>query len=115
MLEGAALSLLELLKRLDSDLDLTYDTLVAEQRTAVESAQKQLDDLLALEGLCDATTLRTPTGRKRRRDRGTKRVRRKNGGFVAVDDIQEGDLVALTPEDHSELCDCAQVMSPAEA
>ena len=77
MLEGTAKALLDLLKRLDQDPDVTYDKMVDSQREAVATAQEALDGLLALEGLCDATTLKTPTGRKRRRDRGQKRA--KNG------------------------------------
>ena len=83
MLEGTAKALLDLLKRLDQDPDVTYDKLVDAQREAVATAQEALDGLLALEGLCEATTLKTPTGRKRRRDRGQKRA--KNGNVPASD------------------------------
>ena len=78
MLDGTAKSLLELLKRIDQEPELTYEVLVAAQRKAVQTEQDKLDELLKLEGLCDATTLKTPTGRKRRRDRGKKRERGQN-------------------------------------
>lgn len=81
MLDGTGKQLLELLKRLD-DTTTTYESLVADARQEVADAQAALDSLLALEGLCDATTLKTPTGRKRRRDRGKKRAGR-NGGEAA--------------------------------
>ena len=77
MLEGTAKVLFDLLKRLDQDPTVTYEKLVADQRDAVAKAQAGLDELLSLEGLCDATTLRTPSGRKRRKDRGSPRA--KNG------------------------------------
>lgn len=76
MLEGTGKQLLELLQRLDTE-DVTYDQLVEEARDAVSETEAALQSLLAVEGLCDATTLKTPTGRKRRRDRGQKRA--KNG------------------------------------
>jgi len=75
MLEGTAKVLFDLLKRLDQDPTVTYEKLVADQRDAVAKVQAGLDELLSLEGLCDATTLRTPSGRKRRKDRGTPRTR----------------------------------------
>ena len=82
MLDGTGKQLLDLLKRLD-DTNVTYESLVADARQEVATAQKTLDDLLTLEGLCDATTLKTPTGRKRRRDRGTKRGRKQGNGAPA--------------------------------
>ena len=94
MLDGTGKQLLELLQRLDAE-NVTYDALVYHARETVANAEAALQGLLALEGLCDATTLKTPTGRKRRCDRGTKRVRRQGNGFVAVDDVEKGDAVAF--------------------
>lgn len=98
MLDGTAKALLELLKRIDQEPELTYERLVASQRSAVQDEQDKLDELLKLEGLCDATTLKTPTGRKRRRDRGAKRIRLRNGHAVAAEDIKPGDPVVLDLE-----------------
>ncbi len=81
MLDGTGKQLLDLLRQLDA-YEVTYDQLVENARASVAEAQSKLDELLALEGLCDATTLRTPTGRKRRSDRGKKRAG-KNGGEAA--------------------------------
>lgn len=81
MLDGTVKQLLDLLKRLDTE-NVTYDQLVDEAKAAVAASEEVLQGLLAVEGLCDATTLRTPTGRRRRRDRGKKRAR-KNGGEEA--------------------------------
>ena len=75
MLDGTGKQLLDLLKRLDSE-DVTYDQLVDDAREAVDIAQSALDELLSLEGLCDATTLKTPSGRKRRKDRNQPRKRK---------------------------------------
>jgi hypothetical protein len=87
MLDGTGKQLLGLLKRLD-DTATTYESLVADARQEVVDAQASLESLLTLEGLCDATTLKTPTGRKRRRDRGKKRAG-KNGGESAVPEVSE--------------------------
>lgn len=81
MLDGTGKQLLELLQRLDTE-NVTYDQLVDDAKAAVAAAEEVLQGLLAVEGLCDATTLKTPTGRKRRRDRGKKRAG-KNGGEAA--------------------------------
>lgn len=81
MLDGTGKQLLELLQRLDAE-NVTYDQLVDDAKAAVAAAEEVLQGLLAVDGLCDATTLKTPTGRKRRRDRGKKRAR-KNGGEAA--------------------------------
>ena len=72
MLDGTGKQLLDLLKQLD-DSPTTYESLVNDARQAVSDAKDALDSLLALEGLCNATTLKTPSGRKRRSDRGKKR------------------------------------------
>jgi len=81
MLDGTGKQLLDLLQRLDAE-NVTYDQLVDDAKAAVAAAEAALQGLLAVEGLCDATTLKTPTGRKRRRDRGKKRGG-KNGGEPA--------------------------------
>ena len=82
MLDGTGKQLLELLNRLNDTPGLTYSQLVTEANAEVDKAKAALDSLLALEGICDATTLKTPTGRKRRRDRGKKRAGN-NGGEAA--------------------------------
>jgi len=83
MLDGTGKQLLDLLQRLDAE-NVTYDQLVDDAKAAVAAAEAALQGLLAVEGLCDATTLKTPTGRKRRSDRGKKRAG-KNGGEAAAD------------------------------
>lgn len=85
MLDGTGKQLLELLKRLDTE-NVTYDKLVDEAKAAVAAAEEVLQGLLAVEGLCDATSLRTPTGRKRRSDRGKKRAGN-NGGEAAQPEV----------------------------
>jgi len=128
MLEGTAKDLLQLLKQLDQNPEITsYEVLVDSQRKTVTSAQAALAELLKLEGLCDATTLKTPSGRKRRRDRGqarqakkpenrpatyqevkdqdplqylemnVRRVKREGDSFVAVDDVENGDDPTVPP------------------
>lgn len=102
MLDGTGKQLLDLLQRIDADR-ATYDQLVDDARNAVTEAQAALESLLALEGLCDATTLKTPSGRKRRRDRGKKRVR--NGDcnpFTAEGEavVDDGEF-ASTPSSES--------------
>ena len=72
MLEGTAKALLDLLKRLDQDPDVTYDKMVDSQREAV------------------ATTLKTPTGRKRRRDRGQKRAKNGVSSELVVEEKEIG-------------------------
>jgi len=98
MLEGTAKALLNLLQRIDQEPDLTYESLVTTQRQAVKDEQDKLDELLKLEGLCDATTLKTPSGRKRRRDRGKKRLTAKQEQQIetALDAVNVGDT-ARTP------------------
>lgn len=87
MLDGTGKQLLDLLQRLDAE-NVTYDQLVDGAKEAVAGAEAELQTLLALEGICDATTLKTPTGRKRRRDRGKKRAG-KNGGETATPEVNE--------------------------
>jgi len=92
MLDGTGKQLLELLKRLD-DNSTTYESLVANANSAVATAQAALDELLTLEGLCNATTLKTPTGRKRRRDRGQKRAKKRQEQQIErqLDELVVGD------------------------
>lgn len=91
MLDGTGKQLLDLLQRLDAE-NVTYDQLVDGAKAAIATAEELLQSLLAVEGLCDATTLTTPTGRKRRRDRGKKRAG-KNGGEAAAEEISENSSV----------------------
>jgi hypothetical protein len=87
MLDGTGKQLLDLLKRLDAE-NVTYDQLVDDAKAAVAGSEEVLQGLLSVEGLCDATTLKTPTGRKRRRDRGKKRAG-KNGGEASTEENSE--------------------------
>ena len=83
MLDGTGKQLLDLLSdSTPSRLDLRQAR--RDAKAAVATAEASLQGLLALEGLCDATTLKTPTGRKRRRDRGKKRAG-KNGGEATTE------------------------------
>lgn len=82
MLDGTGKQLLNLLNRLDTE-NVTYDQLVDDAKAVVATAEASLHGLLAVEGLCDATTLKTPTGRKRRRDRGKKRDRQQGDQSAA--------------------------------
>lgn len=101
MLEGTAKALLNLLQRIDQEPDLTYESLVTTQRQAVKDEQDKLDELLKLEGLCDATTLKTPSGRKRRRDRGKKRLTAKQGQQIDDEELERRQIEDADQPDDS--------------
>lgn len=107
MLEGTAKALLDLLQRIDQTPDLTYETLVEAQKAAVAREQEKLDELLKLEGLCDATVLRSPTGRKLRKDRNRPRknrltVRQEERINRSLDELVVGDPETAVPDDSAE-------------
>lgn len=102
MLEGTAKALLDLLQRIDQTPDLTYEKLVDAQKSAVAREQEKLDDLLKLEGLCDATMLRSPSGRKLRKDRNRPRkksltVKQEEQINKSLDELHIGDAVEEIP------------------
>jgi len=101
MLEGTAKALLNLLQRIDQEPDLTYESLVTTQRQAIKDEQDKLDELLKLEGLCDATTLKTPSGRKRRRDRGKKRLTAKQGQQIDDEELERRQIEDADQPDDS--------------
>jgi len=101
MLEGTAKALLNLLQRIDQEPDLTYESLVTTQRQAVKDEQDKLDELLKLEGLCDDTTLKTPSGRKRRRDRGKKRLTAKQGQQIDDEELERRQIEDADQPDDS--------------
>ena len=106
MLDGTGKQLLELLKRLD-DNNVTYDELVDIAKANVATAESSLQELLTLEGLCNATTLKTPTGRKRRRDRGQKRATKRQEQQIErqLDELVVGDTADEQVVEENEMRD----------